>query len=311
MGKKLIALLLVLVMLLSICSVTAFAAPCNANSSICDVEADLFGGILMLHQIAKLLVDRAVDVMHLAKLSLLCPIEDVQTAAKTGAKLLKAVIVGHVICRLFKGCQPASPTDPEPIKYTVTFNLNGSDGTAPTAQTIKDGEKVDKPDDPTFTGYTFVGWYTKDATTGELSDVWDFNNGITSNMTLYAKWSKECIAAGTMITMGDGEQKAVENLEIGDVICTFDHETGEVSSAPVCFIWESKNVANAFTLTFEDNIEVTVVEEHGFYDQEEQKYAFINAQNAKDYIGHHFYDADNDSWIELLDCEVLNDSVEL
>ena len=317
MGKKLIALLLVLVMLLSICSVTAFAAPCNANSSICDVEADLFGGILMLHQIAKLLVDRAVDAMHLMKSSLLCPIEDVQTAAKTGAKLLKAVIVGHVICRLFKGCQPASPTDPEPIKYTVTFDLNDVEinGTAPATQTVICRGKIEKkPASPTALDpdLTFAGWYRM-ASPSELDEPWDFDKDVvTSDMVLYAKWqeSENCIAAGTMITMGDGEQKAVENLEIGDVIRTFDHETGKVSSAPVCFIWESKNVANAFTLTFEDDIAVTVVEEHGFYDQEEQKYAFINANNAKDYIGHHFYDADNNSWIELLDCEVLNDSVD-
>lgn len=108
-----------------------------------------------------------------------------------------------------------------------------------------------------------------------------------------------CIAAGTMITMGNGSQKAVEELEIGDVIRTVDHETGEVSSSPVCFIWESKDAANAFTLTFEGGIEVTVVEEHGFYDQEKRAYAFINADNAGDYIGHHFYDADNGSWLEL------------
>lgn len=111
--------------------------------------------------------------------------------------------------------------------------------------------------------------------------------------------SSGCIAAGTMITMSDGSQKAVELLEIGDVIRTVDHKTGEVSSSQVCFIWESKNAANAFTLTFEGGVEITVIEEHGFYDQEERQYAFINAKNASDFIGHHFYDADNGSWREL------------
>jgi len=122
--------------------------------------------------------------------------------------------------------------------------------------------------------------------------------------------SSECIAAGTMISMPGGKQKAVEELEIGDVICTFDHETGEVSSAPVCFIWESKNVGNAFTLTFENDIKVTVIEEHGFYDQEEQKYVFINLQNAEEYIGHRFYNADTNSWLELKSYEASNGSVD-
>lgn len=111
-----------------------------------------------------------------------------------------------------------------------------------------------------------------------------------------------CIAAGTMITMANGERKAVEELEIHDIIRTVDHKTGAVSSAPVCFIWKTENAPNAFTLTFEDGVEVTVIEEHGFYDQEGRRYAFINALNAKDYFGHHFYDADNGRWLELKGC---------
>lgn len=314
--------------------------------------------------------------------------------------------------------------------FTVTFDLNGITGTAPEAQTITSGEKATKPADPTDTIHTFAGWYkTKDATTGALSDPWDFDNGtVTANMTLYAQWTRtlesiytnsdipkatnntapddawengdggkafiaystgntvlylykqlqpsgakqlscrktenftkigddyvlfyelggkqygvftlhmtdskftsvtyngagtdyevlsgtyspvsQCIAAGTMISMPEGNQKAVEELEIGDVINTFDHETGEVSSAPVCFIWESKNAGNAFTLTFEDDVEVTVIEEHGFYDQEEQKYVFINLQNAEEYIGDHFYNADTNSWLALKKCEALNESID-
>ena len=119
-----------------------------------------------------------------------------------------------------------------------------------------------------------------------------------------------CVAAGTMITMENGGQKAVEEIEVGEIIRTVDHKTGEVSSAPVCFVWKTENASNAFTLTFEDGVEVTVIEEHGFFDQEERKYAFINAQNAKDYIGHHFYDADNDRWLELKSCKTSNESVD-
>lgn len=123
-------------------------------------------------------------------------------------------------------------------------------------------------------------------------------------------WKPACVAAGTMITMGDGSQKAVEDLVEGDVIRTFDHKKGEISSAPVCFVWESKNIAKAFTLTFDGGTEVTVIEEHGFYDQEERKYAFINAYNAEDYIGHHFYDADHNRWLELKSFKLLNKGID-
>ena len=140
-------------------------------------------------------------------------------------------------------------------------------------------------------------------------------NSVTFANTANTTWDgtyqgSACVAAGTVITMYNGEQKKIEDLEIGDVIRTFDHEKGEVSSSPVCFIWESKNAANAFTLTFEDDVEVTVIEEHGFYDQEEQKYVFINLQNAEEYIGDHFYNADTNSWLALKNCEALNESID-
>ena len=81
---------------------------------------------------------------------------------------------------------------PAPTEYNVTFDLNGITGTAPDAQTIEKDGKVTKPADPTDTVHTFAGWYkTKDATTGALSDPWDFDNGtVTADMTLYAQWTR-------------------------------------------------------------------------------------------------------------------------
>ncbi|MCQ2415755.1 MAG: hypothetical protein MJ063_06925, partial [Lachnospiraceae bacterium] len=58
------------------------------------------------------------------------------------------------------------------------------------------------------------------------------------------------------------------------------------------------------------DIEVTVIEEHGFYDQEEQEYVFINLQNAEEYIGDHFYHADSNNWLELKSCKVSNERVD-
>ena len=70
--------------------------------------------------------------------------------------------------------------------------MNGITGTAPTSQTIEKGGKVTKPADPTYANHTFAGWYkTKDATTGALSDPWNFDtNEVTADMTLYAQWTK-------------------------------------------------------------------------------------------------------------------------
>jgi len=69
--------------------------------------------------------------------------------------------------------------------YTVDFNANGH-GTAPEGQYAVSGGKVTQPSNPTASGYTFGGWYKE----AECTNAWNFNTDtVTSNITLYAKWT--------------------------------------------------------------------------------------------------------------------------
>ena len=69
--------------------------------------------------------------------------------------------------------------------YTVTFNV-GRHGTAPTAQTVENGGKATKPENPTAKGWRFDGWYTDERYTAR----YDFDKAVTANTTLYAKWTQ-------------------------------------------------------------------------------------------------------------------------
>lgn len=69
--------------------------------------------------------------------------------------------------------------------YTVTFNV-GDHGTAPTAQTVENGGKATKPENPTAKGWRFDGWYTDERFTAR----YDFDKAVTANTTLYAKWTQ-------------------------------------------------------------------------------------------------------------------------
>ncbi len=70
-------------------------------------------------------------------------------------------------------------------EFTVTFEYNyGSKGTYETVK-VDAGETVEKPKNPTRSGYGFDGWYTK--TTGGTK--FDFDDAITADLTLYAHWS--------------------------------------------------------------------------------------------------------------------------
>ena len=74
------------------------------------------------------------------------------------------------------------------------FKLNGGvkvsfetgEGSKVDFQTTSAGNVVTKPADPTREGYAFGGWYTDAACT----KAYDFATAVTSDMTLYAKWTK-------------------------------------------------------------------------------------------------------------------------
>ncbi len=66
--------------------------------------------------------------------------------------------------------------------YTVKFNSEG--GSSVKTQTVNEGERAYKPSNPTKSGYTFIGWMDK------YGNIFNFNNRIYENTTLYAEWEK-------------------------------------------------------------------------------------------------------------------------
>ena len=83
------------------------------------------------------------------------------------------------------GPQPPSSSSSGNMEnaYRVLFN-DGS--TTLSVQTdLSSGDKLTKPETPVKDGYTFAGWYKDSACT----QGWDFETGISGDMTLYAKWT--------------------------------------------------------------------------------------------------------------------------
>ena len=75
-------------------------------------------------------------------------------------------------------------SDPEPVKYTVTFNTNG--GSAISSQIVESGKTVAEPTAPIKDSSIFAGWYSDSALTTKFS----FSTKITADTTLYAKWTE-------------------------------------------------------------------------------------------------------------------------
>ena len=69
--------------------------------------------------------------------------------------------------------------------YEVVFNT-GVEGLSVDTKTVKYGDKVEKPEDPTREGYKFLGWFEKDA-----DESFNFDTSITHKTELTARWEKK------------------------------------------------------------------------------------------------------------------------
>ena len=74
-------------------------------------------------------------------------------------------------------------------QFIVKFDTNG--GSKIANVTVKKGETLTKPADPTKEGFDFGGWYTDKA----LTKAYDFATPVTKSFTLYAKWTEGDVLA--------------------------------------------------------------------------------------------------------------------
>jgi len=73
-------------------------------------------------------------------------------------------------------------------KYTVYFDSNG--GTYIGSKTVKEGNAVSRPSNPTRNGYTFIGWYYN-------GSKFNFSTKIYRDYTLTARWEKDEVKYNT------------------------------------------------------------------------------------------------------------------
>lgn len=95
---------------------------------------------------------------------------------------------------------------PDVIKnYTVTFNF----GEEVKKQTIKEGNKITKPDDPEKEKHKFLGWYVGDT-------LFDFDTIIDKDIVLMAKFEKNILTITYELNGGSGIK--TEEIEKGSLL---------------------------------------------------------------------------------------------
>lgn len=101
----------------------------------------------------------------------------------------------------------------------VTFNMN-YEGSAATTSKVLYGDKVQEPEEPSRTGYTFIGWFKDAAGTA----AYDFESTVTGNFTLYAGWTGDDTSGNVTVRFknnysdDDTSDYTALSLSVGDRI---------------------------------------------------------------------------------------------
>lgn len=176
---------------------------------------------------------------------------------------------------------------------------------------------------PSISGYTFQRWdifrcnegadittitcSTSQTITITYEYIRDMlENGRFNEIDFCAIYSSNCIAEGTLITLADGSQKAVEDLTGNENLLVWNLNTGTFDSAPILFIdREEKASYEVIQLSFSDGTIVDVISEHGFWDVDLNEYVYLD-EYAAEYIGHCFLKQGEDGMtaVTLVDVEV-------
>lgn len=121
------------------------------------------------------------------------------TASLTNGAVLSKVIKVTVENESVKNC-------------IVKFNKNdGTEDECAPSQTVEAGSLVNKPSDPEWTGYHFIGWYTDKEGTEEF----DFTKPVSADTTIYAKWEKKDVYTVTFNANGGNGAPAAVTVEEG------------------------------------------------------------------------------------------------
>lgn len=126
---------------------------------------------------------------------------------------------------------------------------------------------------------------------------------------------ESCVAEGSLITLADGSQVAVETLTGDEELLVWNMFTGEFDTASILFI-DSDAIASyeIIELTFSDGTTVKVIDEHGFWNATLNEYVFLDS-NADAYIGDYFnkqtYDADGNmiyTTVQLVSVDIYEET---
>lgn len=141
---------------------------------------------------------------------------------------------------------------------------------------VEEGKKIDE-EKKQFTSTLNFETYPKLANNASLS--------------FQATGSSSCILPSSLIMLPDGLYKQAGLLKPGDIVMSFNHETGRLEPAEIIInddIDKPEQTYDVIHLIFDNGNETDIVYEHGFFDLTLNKYVYLHTYDACNFIGHEF-----------------------
>lgn len=199
------------------------------------------------------------------------------------------------------------------------ITITDSNGNTPT--TLTETHTVFSYDSNTQTRTIDITLNASDSTAGEYTYTLTITCGDKSATCTITVTKEEdqsggtCLAEGTLITLANGTQKAVENIKAGDELLVFNHEIGKFDTSTVLFNdTEEMKDYKVINLVFESGRSVKVIGEHGLFDLDTMQYEYIDISNYETFIGHAFVnigDRVNFGKEKLVDAFVTNECIKV
>ncbi|MBQ4470484.1 MAG: hypothetical protein II917_10170 [Synergistaceae bacterium] len=113
--------------------------------------------------------------------------------------------------------------------------------------------------------------------------------------TIVQQKSSGCITGDTLVTLADGQEIPVSELQDNDEIKTWDFDKGCLTSASLTAFFKRNfdKPLDVIRVVFDDGSTVGVIFEHLFFDLTLNKFIAINA-DSQDFIGHYFAKVNQD-----------------
>ena len=118
-----------------------------------------------------------------------------------------------------------------------------------------------------------------------------------------------CFDEKTTLITNQGE-KSIKDIKENDEVLTFNHFENKFEMQKIILkISHKERMCNSIKLNFENNYTITVINSHGFFNTEENKYISINQNNVASYVNKNFLiHKDNQlSKVKLLSYEITRE----